>query len=84
MNDFTADCRLCRTTEIRVDGSYVYMHPASHVQRAIHVRHDLLVDLLPDGRVAGVERVGAPVTAEDLAAVLFALPFPPSNEGDRA
>lgn len=61
--------------EIRVDGSYVYVHPASHVPRTVQVRSDLLVDLREDGRIAGVERLGAAVTTEDLASVLYALPF---------
>lgn len=70
-------------TTIRIDGSYVYLHPASHVPRTVHVRPDLLVDLRADGRVAGVERVGAPVTAEDLAAALMAVPFEEGRTDDR-
>lgn len=62
-------------SEVRwnVDGSYVYLDHPYREARTVRVLNNLLVDVLPNGRVVGVEKVGGAITTEDLATVLFLL-----------
>lgn len=55
-----------RATYINLPGADSHAGPL----RQIHVRKDLIVDVTPQGRAVGVERIGGRVDANDLADVL--------------
>src|SRR5690606_21647 len=70
-------------TDLRHEGAYLTICRGPRVARTVEIRPDLLVDLAADGRVIGVERLSGAVTAEDLAAVLMAVPFEEGRTDDR-
>lgn len=52
---------------------YLATRVGAHSTRRVQIRPDLLVDITDRGEIAGVKRVGAPVSIRDLMAVLTAV-----------
>jgi hypothetical protein len=66
-------------TELVIEASYLQLRTraddAPPVRTVEVVENEILVDLLPDGSIYGIERIGGPVDASTLQLVLMAVPL---------